>query len=115
MKNFGKYYLIITQILAFLLVPPLVAYALCKRFKANNIQLGLAVAFTAIIGVILALVFALRVFKKMDKVKKENNSNKELETKENENKTEEEKDLNTSLKNEEITEKEGDQSEQNKH
>ena len=67
MRSFYRYYLITTQIIAFMLAPPLIAYVLCKRYNATYQTLMLTVVFSAIIGIILAVLFSMKVFIKLEK------------------------------------------------
>lgn len=75
MRTFYRYYLITTQIIAFMVVPPLLAYIICKRINTTYNTLVIRVVLSLIAGIIMAVLFALKVFLKIEK-KEEGINNK---------------------------------------
>lgn len=73
MKDYFNNYLIVGQVISFLLVPPLVAFIVCHRLKTNTITLVLSVVGCAVFGIVLCITFLINLAKKNEKNKQKTN------------------------------------------
>lgn len=91
MKNFFRYYLLITQTIVFMVAPPLVAWLICYKTKASSTALIVSTAIMAVLGVAAGILFVLRFIKKNEdrseliKRIKERKAKEEEEAKQKEN------------------------------
>lgn len=84
--GFFKYYILVTQALVFMIVPPLLAWYICYRKKASKTSYIISITITTLIGVSLAITFIFWFLKKFeDKEKILKQAKERIESKKDEN------------------------------